>query len=326
MTNQISDIILTIWKSGRKVKRLPSGWWSGNAVCCHHTGSTIDTRGRGGLLLTTNGGVAWHCFNCQFKASYQAGHHITRKMRQLLSWMGASDEAINKLVLEALKIETDVKAIEAITIPTFENKSLPTDSIKLSEFTVNDLTIPAIEYIYSRGLTLNDYDFYVSPSLADRVIIPFYYDNRLVGFTARKLTPGRPKYYSEQTPGYVFNLDNQQWDNKFVIVVEGPLDAISVGGVAILGADIMEKQALIINNLQKQVIYVPDRDKTAKHTINQAIDLGWGISMPPWSEEIKDANDAIQKYGKLYTISSIITHVETYELKIRLREKKWLKI
>lgn len=319
----ISDVIKSFWVNGRRTKQLPSGWITANAVCCTHNGHTKDTRGRGGLIQNASG-ISWHCFNCQYKTSYQVGRHLTRRMRQLLSWMGASDDVINKLALEALKVEADLQEIEAITLPSFESRFLPKNSIRLSEHTITEETIPAIEYIYSRGLTIDDFEFYVSPDLKDRLIIPFYYDRKLVGFTARKLTPGKPKYYSEQTPGYVFNLDNQRWHNKYVIVTEGPFDAISINGVALLGAEIMEKQALLINNLQKQVIVLPDRDKEGSRTIQQAITNNWAVSMPDWDETVKDANDAINKYGKLYTLSSIINSAETYELKIKLKEKKWL--
>lgn len=320
----IVDVIKNYWISGRKTKHLPSGWITANAVCCVHNNSTIDTRSRGGLMVTPDG-VSYHCFNCQYKASYVSGRHLTRKMRWLLAWMGAPDDVINKLTIEALKIEADSKVIESVTIPVFDNKPIPQDSVLLSEFTINTDTIPAIEYIYSRGLSITDYTFYVSKSLPDRVIIPYYYQSRVVGFTARKLSDGKPKYYSEQTPGYVFNLDNQNWDRKYVIVVEGPIDAISIDGVAILGADIMEKQALQINNLQKQVILVPDRDKDGLRTIEQAISYNWAVSMPEWDISCKDVNDAFQKYGKVYTISSIIENAETYELKIRLRAKHWVR-
>ena len=60
-----------------------------------------------------------------------------------------------------------------------------------------------------------------SPGLGfkNRIVIPFYKDNKVVGFTARAIKPEvSPKYLSEKQPGYVFNLDNQTPDKKFVIV------------------------------------------------------------------------------------------------------------
>lgn len=321
----IVDTIYTYLPAKRK--QTPSGWTKFNAVCCPHNGNTPDTRQRGGIIRNADG-VSYHCFNCGFKASYLPGRHLTRKMRNLLSWLGAPDDVITKLSFEALKVEADQNALEAITIPSFEDRALPADAIRLTPTTAfEDWMFPAVEYIYSRGLTLDDYEFYVSEKdLKDRIIIPYKYQGRTVGYTARKLTDGKPKYLSEQTPGYVFNLDPQTWNRKFVIAVEGPMDALSISGVALLGADIMEKQALLINSLQKPVIVVPDRDKDGLRTVEQAIALGWSVSMPEWDQDIKDTNDAMRRYGRLYTLLSIINSTENYELKIRLRAKQWFNL
>ncbi len=316
----IVDVIYSYLPAKRK--QTPSGWTKFNAVCCPHNGNTPDNRQRGGIIKNGDG-VSYHCFNCGYKASYVAGRHLTRKMRNLLSWMGANDDVISKLSIEALKIESDQQYIESISLPDLVDKPLPKDSILLSADTVNDQTIPAIQYVYSRGLTLDDYKFYVSDELKDRIIIPFYYEGRVVGYTARKLTDGKPKYLSEQTPGYVFNLDAQHYSQKYVIVCEGPVDALSIGGVALLGADIMDKQAMFINRLQLTPIVVPDRDKDGQRTVEHAIENKWAVSMPEWGEGVKDVNDAVLKYGKLYTLYLIMKHAEQYDLKIKLRAKQW---
>jgi hypothetical protein len=248
-------------------------------------------------------------------------------MRQLLTWFGAPDDVVTKLSIEAMRIERDIKELVAVSLPVFAEKQLPDNSQPINvNVDVNEYTSQAIEYIYSRGLTLDSYDFYWSPEYKDRLIIPFRYNGNLVGYTMRKLGEGKPKYISEQTPGYVFNLDNQQIhsDQKIVIVVEGPIDAVSIGGVAILGADIMDKQAMLINRLGMKVILLPDRDKDGLRTIDQAIELGWSVSFPAWTQDIKDANDALVKYGKLWTLRSICDAVEDNPLKIKLRTKQWV--
>lgn len=314
-----------------KRKNTPSGWTKFNAVCCIHTGTSADTRARGGMIRNSDG-VSYHCFNCGFKASYVSGRHITRKMRQLLQWMNAPDDEINKLALEALRMQEDAEYQTKVGLPTFDDKPLPKDSVRLDiNVELNDDIAQAIEYVYSRGLTLDSYDFYWSPEFKDRIIIPFKLDGRIVGYTARKLTDGKPKYISEQTPGYVFNLDAQNpapWENskKHVIVVEGPMDALSVGGVALLGAEIMDKQAMLINRLGMAPIVVPDKDKDGLRTAEQAMANRWAVAFPDWHQDIKDANDAVRKYGKLYALYSIFNSVETNELKIKLRMKQWLSL
>jgi DNA primase len=103
------------------------------------------------------------------------------------------------------------------------------------------------------------------------------------------------------------------------------MDALSIDAVAILGAEIMDKQALLINRLNRRVIVVPDRDADGARTVEQAIKNGYSVSMPDWPAGIKDVNDAVQKLGKLYTLYRIIAEAESSDLKIQLRAKKWFK-
>lgn len=329
----IGDIIYS-YLPGRH-RQTPSGWTKFNAVCCHHNGTTADTRQRGGLIRNGDG-ISYHCFNCGFKASYQTGRHLTRKMRQLLTWLGAPDDVINKLSLEALKIESDNTALEAVSLPKFETKSFPEYTMSLQDWSniiegeieerIGSQFVQVLRYLMSRGFENPfEHKFYWCPNdgFGDRVIVPFTYENRIVGYTARKIAEGKPKYISEQTPGYVFNLDRQTQDREFVIVCEGPFDALSIDAVAILGAEIMDKQALLINRLNRQVIVVPDRDADGARTVEQAIQNGYSVSMPDWPEGVKDINDAVCKLGKLYTLYKIVASVETTELKIRLRAKQW---
>jgi len=306
-----------------KRKSTPSGWTKFNAVCCPHNGNTPDTRQRGGIIKNGDG-VSYHCFNCGFKASYVNGRHLTRKMKQFLEWCGAPDDAITKISLEALKVEGDQKTLEAVSLPTLPDKELPKDCQTLEQALMSnpEEVIGVADYILTRGFDIRG-DWMWSPELPDRLIIPFRYEGRIVGYTGRKITDGKPKYLSEQTPGYVFNLDAQNTDSPVVLVAEGPLDALSIGGVAILGADIMDKQAMLINRLGKRVIVVPDRDADGARTVERAIELGWSVSMPDWADGVKDSNDALRKHGELWTAYLIMQAAESMELKIRLRMKHW---
>jgi len=80
---------------------------------------------------------------------------------------------------------------------------------------------------------------------------------------------------------------------------------------------------MLLNRLQKQIIVVPDRDSAGKKLVEQAIDLGWSVSLPEWPSEITDIGEAVSKYGRLYTLYSIANVAEDSPLKIRLRAKKW---
>jgi DNA primase len=178
----------------------------------------------------------------------------------------------------------------------------------------------------SRQLNLDDTDYYWSPSLAyrDRLIIPFYYEKRIVGWTARTVAADKkPKYLTETQPGFVYGLDEQGYNKVFVILCEGQVDAIHVDGCALGGSEINDAQALLLNRLNKDVIVVPDRDKAGSKLVEQAIELGWHVSLPDWDLDINDVGDAVQRYGRLYTLYSIANAAESGTLKIRLKAKKW---
>ena len=327
----VSDIITAHLPSKRKTT--PSGWTSFNAPCCHHNGNTADTRGRGGLI-SEGDTVSYHCFNCGYKASWQPGRNVSKGLRRLLTWLNVPDDAINKLTLDVMRINEGVEVQQRkIDIPTFETVPLPPDAVRIidiPDYNENCLSfkyfLNVIQYMADRNLNLDDTDYYWSPSLGyrDRLIIPFYYEGRVVGWTARTVTPDKqPKYLTEVQPGYVYGLDNQTYEKQFAIVCEGQIDAIHIDGCALGGSEISDQQAMLLNRLNKQIIVVPDRDKAGSKLVERAIELGWSVSLPEWSHEINDIGDAVARYGRLYALYSIAQSVNDSPLKIRLRAKKW---
>jgi 5S rRNA maturation endonuclease (ribonuclease M5) len=301
-------------------RQTPSGWISFNAVCCN------DQRNRGGVIQDGEA-VSYHCFNCGFKASWQPGRSISVKIRKILQLLNVDDATISKLQLEAIRHLSEGVPTRGVTTPTFIPRSLPRGAEPILSY-LNDLPeklLPILEYIYSRSLTVDDYNFYWTPEegFDDRLIIPFYYKGITVGYTARSISQSKSKYLSEQQPGYVFNLDRQNHNRQFVIVCEGPFDAISIDGVAVLGSEISQQQTLLIKQLQREVIVVPDRDQAGTKLIEQAILNSWSVSLPNW--EVKDINDAVIKYGKLNTLMKIRQNSHTSEIKIKLLLKEWLK-
>jgi hypothetical protein len=245
------------------------------------------------------------------------------------------DDTIAQLRLEALRLDTNNTAEVRSIIPKFDERALPMDSVLITTLLDNppEKLIPVLEYMVNRKLFPEDFPFYWTPKVgfSNRLIIPFYKDGVCVGYTARAInSEANPRYLSEQQPGYVFNLDRQQpppWDedNEFVIVCEGPFDALSINGCALLGAEIKDSQNWLLKQLGKELILVPDRDEAGKATLEQAIDYGWSVSMPDWPEGVKDINDAVIKLGRLATLWLIVSAKESNNLKIQLRAKKWFK-
>ena len=68
---------------------------------------------------------------------------------------------------------------------------------------------------------------------------------------------------------------------------------------------------------------MPDRDKPGKKLVDQALEFGWNVAFPEWQEEVEDVADAVLKYGRLFTIQSILKSTESNKLKIDLKRKMY---
>jgi hypothetical protein len=259
-------------------------------------------------------------------------------MNKFMRDLGMGDDTIGQLRLEALKLNEDSNTEVRSIVPTFEARALPIDSLSFNDLDTflklpdGNHAVPtkfteAYAYLVDRKIDPWSYPFYWCPRTGfnNRLIIPFLYKGEIVGWTARAFSDAKPKYLSEQQPGYVFNLDAQNNNRQFVIVCEGPFDAISIDGCALLGAEIKDSQNWLLKQLNKEVVLVPDRDKAGLLTLEQALDYGWSVSMPDWPDDVKDVNDAIVKLGRLATLYKIAQAKEANPLKIQLKAKKWFK-
>lgn len=319
-------LVVDIFKSliPSRAKTSPSGWTSFNAPCCHHRGHAQDTRKRAGLRF--DDGIVYNCFNCKYTASWKPGRQITEKFKSLCRWLGAGDDEINAMIFEALKTESpeyipDVYVDKA----KFTEKELPSGAMPLVKWLDATLTpdeeqslANVVEYVVNRGFdpTSNRFYWTPEPGFTDRVILPYFFEGKIVGNTARKIKNGKPKYVSDQHPHFVFNTDEQLEDNKYVFVVEGQFDAYSVDGVGLLTNEVNDQQSRIINALGKKVIVIPDQDIAGLMLIQHAIDNGWSVAFPNWEDDVKDAAQAVERYGKLFVIVDAIKTAQEGEIKI----------
>jgi DNA primase len=315
--------ILTIVPGRKKLSH--SGWHSFNAICCNHRGHTIDKRGRGGIRLD---GDNWsmHCFNCGFKCGFTLGKNLSKNTKQFLNWCGIDESQIQKWSLESLKHKDLLSYLQVKKNKLkvkFKDHTLPEgEMIDIG----NSSHKVYVDYLKQRCINPIDYPFMVTPSdsgrMGNRIVIPYTYHNKIVGHTSRFLDNKTPKYINEQQPGFVFGIDFQKPEWQVCILVEGIFDALSINACALTHNTISEEQASILSQLNRRIIFVPDRDKTGLETIDRALELGYSVSIPNWDSNIKDVNDAVIKYGKLMTLMSILQHATTSKIKIELQRKK----
>lgn len=304
-------------------KSTASGWTSFNAPCCVHMGESADRRNRGGIKPGTDGSWSYHCFNCGYTASFIMGRTLTFKARKLLSWMNVPQEEIERINLESLKqrniegiLSERQDLVNKLQNIEFEDRDLPADTQPLNEI--------AQQYLRDRCIS-TDYPFLYKVMPRPGIVIPFTYQGQVVGHTNRFLDSRTPKYIQDAQPGYVFGTDLQQPGWQSVLVMEGVFDALSINGLAVLHADVNDAQVRLIRSLNREVIVVPDQDAAGMKLVDRAIELGWSVSIPDWSPDVKDVNDAVIRWGRVATLITIMQARETSKIKIELRKKQLVK-
>lgn len=318
----IFDILTVI--PGRK-KLTQSGWHSFNAICCHHRGHKADRRGRGGIKFD---GDNWsmHCFNCGFKCGFTLGKSLTKNTKILLNWCGVDESQVQKWSLESLQHKDLLSYIQVKKQKRkvkFKDHELPDGELLDIN---NEKHKVFIDYLSNRKIDYRDYPYMVTPNesgrMGNRIIIPYTYNNKIVGHTSRFLDSKIPKYINEQQPGYVFGLDFQKPDWQVCILVEGIFDALSLNACALTHNTINDDQAYLLSMLNRKIIFVPDRDKTGLATCDKALELGYSVSIPEWDVDVKDVNDAVVKYGKFSTLISILQAATNSKVKVEMQRRK----
>jgi len=296
----------------------PSGWKTFDCPVCS------DNRKRAGVIA--NGAkISFHCFNCGHKTGWSPNPYMGKKYKDLAMKLGATTADVHAVQVEMLKLGDELNVAEGdeyvYSFSKFDSVPLP-DDVQTLESLADGHELK--EYARQRGV-LGVYPLLHFSDMANkkRVIIPFMYNNELVGWTGRHINPPTketPKFLNNIKPGYVFNVDAfAGTEREIVIVTEGIFDAILVDGVAVQGNAVSPEQAQLIDKLGKRVILCPDRDTAGKDLIEQAITLGWEVSFPPWDKDVKDAADAVSKYGRLLTVASIIKHATKNKMKSQVK-------
>jgi hypothetical protein len=307
----------------------------------------MDRKPRCGVRRSNRIGI--NCFNCSFVAGYKVGGPLSRKMRDFLHGIGVSSQEVSRLNHHALMVKRALEntshvpeAVEAISFePNFPPMKLPEGAMPLMEWADMGCDDPAflaaVEYAASRGDVLfENADWHWTPyankkhDYQNRLIIPFRWKRNIVGYTARAIDDHPDKYLNFMPENFLFNsrvLDIPE--REFVLLIEGPTDAVAVDGVSPLGAKLNEKQTAWLKNSGKRIIVVPDRDRQGQTMIDIARRNSWAVAFPGlrsnnsswWDDDIKDCDSAVKRHGRLYTLKSILETATTNGTEIEVKRR-----
>lgn len=279
--------------------------------------------------------VGYNCFNCGHTAVFDPAEHssMPRKMVEVLEAFGIPEVDWRPVLFEALmnKDGTPHESKPAFTSIEPDEATFPPYFYKLTNDTTDEWAQWAIEYLTEeRGIDWTSYPFYLVRKTTDpdnakwygRLIIPVYKDSKLIYWQGRDLTGlHQKKYLSPDIPRdkIIAGFDKIQANtNAPLYVTEGWFDAYWLDGVAIFGNKMTPEQIKWLNRTHRPKIIVPDRFGDGQILAEQALDLGWSVSMPDIGAE-KDINDAVNKYGHLYVLKTVRDNTyDGFEARARL--------
>ena len=279
-------------------------------------------------------GLVYNCFNCRMTWGWQPGSHMTKKFRMFLEDMGLTYEKINevrKLIDEYLDTTEEHKEVVKKRII----RDIPEGykSIKQSMFeNDNSQTLRKIYgYITSRSERLLEWEELLWKEGNESFLIPVKEFGKVVGYSLRNITDDTDHKYIHYIPsGCLYNFDNLLKSRKYQIIVEGQLDALSIDGISLLSNVFTDDKLKRLNDYKgdSEIIILPDRDTAGKKIVEQVLEynLPFSISFPNWEKGIKDAFDAVKKYGRLYTIYDIINNKESDKTKIKIKAGSWFDV
>jgi len=258
--------------------------------------------------------IIYQCFRgkCDATTVYEYGKYMNRKFKDLMKTLNVNvpiDLLTNNIKAKKELTSIDKKLYNKITYheiklkPQFE----PVSSKKFrSILQERQVTVDRELYVGTEGMWKY------------RLIIPFYHNNKLIGWQGYNQRSNTPYLTSSGNEHLLFINTDGGIIPKQPIIVEGAFDAWCIpNGIATLDNTVSKEQAYLLRNTNP--ILVPDRKDS--DYIKIAKKYGWRISIPDWKE--KDVNAAVQHYGKLIVAKMIHDGIEKNTLKAEAKYKIW---
>lgn len=296
------------------------GWFTVKCQLCH------DYKKRGGFKFNGEA-VTYNCFNCAHAAVFDSNTHrqIPHKMLTVFDAYGIPQSDFNEILFDKFKEGAkQVSSDDANKVSIrFNDLILPDYFIPLDTNSKDIWHQVAASYLeIKRGIDPTSYPFLMLDKNMDvptiekanwkgRLLIPYFRHNKVIFYQGRDLMEdsGREKYLSpsEGRDSALYGFDElYRHTTDPLYVHEGTFDAMSIGNsIATFSNKLTEQQIELLNRCQRQKIIIPDRYGNGHILANQAIREDWSVSIPDVGG-CKDVNEAVNKYGKLYVMKSII--------------------
>jgi len=289
------------------------------------------------LKYTPENGGVYNCFNCGKSGNFIDLYSRIKGISSNQAFKEVNNYNFSNLK-ESLKKkkQPNKKETEVLNIPEFSN--LKRDWTGLDEtqegIIINNYKYILRKFVQERRLPKN-YPFYIAykGDYKNRIIIPIFGQyGEVIYFQGRATNSDiKPKYLNPSLSDKKMIIMNlHKFDPyKYIIITEGPLDAILVGnqGTCVFGSTITDKfLEILMKKTNKGIIVALDNDETGiKETMKIINKSNHGkklfyFTMP--DKKIKDINQLViekgitEVYG--YIAGNSTTYLE-YTAKIKLQ-------
>lgn len=177
----------------------------------------------------------------------------------------------------------------------------------------NKNTLEHFELMYTKEIEIDRKNNEGSFKLYERLYIPIYDNNKLIGASLRKIrAKDNPKWFhippTIKTGNILYNKDNINDSEDYVIVVEGIFDVFSFyeagfnNVVCTFGAHLSEEQYRLLLRIGKDIIWCYDGDDAGIIATKGAIEkmrykvTQWVISLPEGADPGNCTSEDLRNY------------------------------
>lgn len=279
--------------------------------------------------------VGYNCFNCGHAAGYDPAKHVSpmgepfmpQPMVTVLDAFNIPKTDWQQVMFTALVNHDGTSIAVKSTWIDIEPKEVqfPSFFYPLTDDPNDEWAQCAIDYLRNeRGIDYKHHSFHLVKKIDHpdnerwygRLIIPTYKFGKLIFWQGRDLTGTMVKKYMSPNVPRDNILDGfeaiEQHSDLPLYITEGWFDAFHLEGVAVFGNKLTPAQIKWINRSSRPKVVIPDKFGDGQLLALQALELGWSVSLPDIGS-CKDVNDAVLKYGQLYTQMTIKDHTYSGE-------------
>jgi hypothetical protein len=296
-------------------RKAATGFEQLKCACCN------DYKIRAGFKFE-NEKIRYHCFNCSTEESYnEQSRFMSDEFRAILNSFHMDDKQIDDIL--ARKFFSTKSLVKAGEKPKSQfilpqAIALPKNCYPINEEPNGFWLLVAEEYLALRSLNKDSYSWYLSSEkkLRSFIIVPYFRQNQIIYWQARNMDLDSKNRYDNpplSRNNIMFNFDEIfRYTKEPLFVTEGIFDAISIGqnAIALAGSTLNPFKIEMLKRVRdREIIFVIDKDPPGKKLGESVVKAGWTITF--LEGEISDANEALQKMGKIWMLNNLLQNKKT---------------